>query len=161
MNYDLLLLGLWTAPQTPITLERIPLNISQWLVCNFLKTFVGAWLLGQQALTGAHCGARTPLCKISNMQNNAGLTFYLESMLNQCCVVHFNSTGTRLMRRIKKASWLNSQFYFVTAPAPWFRFILNSTTPSQHWWLHGVGKAWMFWDIKRNTWCAEVGKFSC
>ena len=48
--------------------------------------FVGAQLLGHQILTGADCvahalWARTPLSRISDMQNSVTLAFHLESIL--------------------------------------------------------------------------------
>ena len=87
MNYHLLLLGLGTTPRTPITQERLPWNGSQRLLYNFSKMFVGAQLLGHQILTGADCGAhalwaRTPLSRISDMQNSVTLAFHLESIIN-------------------------------------------------------------------------------
>ena len=71
-----------------------------------------------------HYGAGAPLCRISNMQNNARLTFHLESMLIS---VSMGSNLPRLKRYgtscfdsalaqsiHQKASRLNSSFCFVT-----------------------------------------------
>ena len=64
------------------TREKLLVDGSQGLMFNFPQMFVYARLLGRQAVTGAHCGARTPQCKIINMQNNETITFYIELMLD-------------------------------------------------------------------------------